>query len=624
MQEKTAPLSIDVSEDLREERADTLNFIIIACALLSVILYVIFNHFNQFDQNAQNAQTKIDSNGFIILFGTSLLSYLILKWKHCETAGYIFVMGMSVSLAIQLASSGPNMMIYALLILPIGVASMVLDHKQMTTVTAFVSVSVIIAASLKVGIGPAILAAFIPVILYVIIATILYLNNYQAYERIHWTLDNQSKDNRRAEMFYDQSEQLQKAYLEVQHYTSKLEMVNKELEAAQQQAERASKAKSTFLSNMSHELRTPLNVIIGYSNSMLHMPQMFKNTPISEAHKPYLQLIEENGHYLVGLISDVLDLGKIEAGRLELHPAATELPSLFRGVMATSVGLLKGKPVQLRSDFPENLPVIWADPMRVRQIILNLISNALKFTDTGSVTLQARQDGDFVKISIIDTGIGIPESALEVIFDRFQQAERDTDKKYGGTGLGLDISKQLSIMHGGNMTVTSEVGRGSVFTVRLPIVAEQVATDDGSTPRLDSELQVFETTQDATQEMILLVEDDMNTRQLLRSILEQAGYVVVDTNTGEEALDLASGLLPAAIILDVYLPDVNGWDVLQMLKQNPETAIIPVVICTADENKLPEDDLYPSYYLRKPATADALLKQVEQALYALKQVKVDS
>lgn len=617
MDEKVSPLLIDVTEDLRDERADALSVLLLISAIVSVILYVTFSQFNQ------NSIAAIQPNGFAILFGITLLSYAVAKRKHIDAAAYIFTLGMTVSFAIQLAFTGPNPMIYAILILPIGIASMVLDHKHMSTVASFVGVSAVLFASFAVGIGHALIPAVIPLVLYASIASILYLNSYQAFERIHWTLDNQSKDNRRAEMFYDQSEQLQKAYLEVQHYTSKLEMVNKQLEEAQKQAERASKAKSTFLSNMSHELRTPLNVIIGYSNSMLHMPQMFKNTPVSDAHKPYLQLIEENGHYLVGLISDVLDLGKIEAGRLELHPAATELPSLFRGVMATSVGLLKGKPVQLRSDFPEDLPVIWADPMRVRQIILNLMSNALKFTDTGSVTLQARQDGDFVNISIIDTGIGIPESALEVIFDRFQQAERDTDKKYGGTGLGLDISKQLSMMHGGNLTVTSEVGRGSVFTVRLPIVAEQVATADGSAPRLDTELQVFDTIQNSTQEMILLVEDDMNTRQLLRSILEQAGYVVVDTNTGEEALDLASGLLPAAIILDVYLPDISGWDVLQMLKQNPETAIIPVVVCTADENKIPADDLYPSYYLRKPATADALLKQVEQALHALKQVKVD-
>lgn len=618
MKQPTSTLHINIEDDLRDERAEILKVMLFISAVVSTLIFVTLSLFTR------NALLGVQANAFALALVATGLSYVVLKAGHIEAAAYIFLLGITTTFALQLAYIGPNVVVYALLTLPIVIASLILDHTHTSTVTSIVSLSTIGFTSLNLGLSAAVVPSIGPIVLYAAIAGMLYVKGYQAYERIHWTLDNQSKDNRRAEMFYDQSEQLQKAYLDVQHYSSKLELVNQQLEEAQRRAERASKAKSTFLSNMSHELRTPLNVIIGYANSMLTLPQMFGSTKLADVHKPYVQLIEENGHYLVGLISDVLDLGKIEAGRLELHPTATELPPLFRGVLATSVGLLKGKPVQLRSDFPDDLPTIWADPMRVRQIILNLMSNALKFTETGSVTLMARQDGDYVNISVTDTGIGIPQPALEVIFDRFQQAERDTDKKYGGTGLGLDISKQLSLMHGGNLTVTSEVGRGSTFTVRLPIAAQSAVVTDGQDASLDADMQVFTGTQDAVPDMVLLVEDDMNTRQLMRSILEQAGYVVVDTHTGEEALDLASGLLPAAVILDVYLPDISGWDVLQMLKQNPETAIIPVVVCTADDNRLQPDDLYPSYYLRKPATAEALLKQVEQALEALKPVDIRS
>ncbi|MBA3871903.1 MAG: response regulator [Anaerolineae bacterium] len=614
MKHTQSVLPVDLNEDLRDERADYLSLLQLIAGIVSVLLYVSLG---QLDPTKASVQPQ----GFIILAVCTVLSYLLLKVKRVELSAYAFIIGLIICFGLQLLFVGPNAIAYALLVLPVGVASLVLHYNELSTVTTLVALSAIVFPSFAIGFGPSIVPAIIPIGIYAGIAAMFYAKNFQADERIRWTLDNQRKDNRRAEMFYDQSEQLQKAYLEVQHYSSKLELVNKQLAEAQKRAEQASKAKSTFLSNMSHELRTPLNVIIGYSNSMLNMPKMFKNTKLAEVYKPYMQLIEENGHYLVGLISDILDLGKIEAGKLELHREPTELPALFRGVLATSVGLLKGKPVQLKSDFPDDLPIIWADPMRVRQIILNLMSNALKFTESGSVTLMARAYGDSVSISVVDTGIGIPESALAVIFDRFEQAENDTDKKYGGTGLGLDISKQLSLMHGGNLTVTSDVGRGSTFTVTLPIAAEQLAGEQIASPRLDSEMQVFESATDSNQEMILLVEDDMNTRRLLRTILEQANYVVVDTNTGEEALDLAGGLLPAAIILDVYLPDISGWDVLQMLKQNPETAIIPVVVCTADENRTPADDLYPSYYLRKPVTPDALLNQVDQALRALKQVK---
>lgn len=614
MKHSQSVLPVDLSEDFRQERADLLQGMLFITGIAAVVLFVIFSNFNE--------KSGVAPQGFLILACSTGISYLLSKIQRVQFAAYAFIIGMIACFGMQLIV-GPNSLGYALLVLPIAVASLTLDFSEMSTVTALTSIAAVAFPSVSIGFGPAIVPAIIPIAIYIGVAAAFYYRNYESTERIRWTLDNQRKDNRRAEMFYDQSEQLQKAYLEVQHYSSKLEMVNKQLEEAQKRAEQASKAKSTFLSNMSHELRTPLNVIIGYSNSMLNMPKMFNNKTLSDAHKPYVQLIEENGHYLVGLISDVLDLGKIEAGKLELHREATELPALFRGVMATSLGLLKGKPVQLRSDFPDKLPAIWADPMRVRQIILNLMSNALKFTESGSVTLMARADGEFVNISVIDTGIGIPDSALEVIFDRFQQAENDTDKKYGGTGLGLDISKQLSLMHGGDLTVTSEVGRGSVFTVRLPVVTEQTLSERSSSSGLDTEMQVFETTVESDREMILLVEDDMNTRRLLRTVLEQANYVVVDTNTGEEALDLAGGLLPAAIILDVYLPDVSGWDVLQMLKQNNETAIIPVIVCTADEDRIPEDEVYPSYYLRKPATPEALLNKVDQALRALKQVKVD-
>jgi signal transduction histidine kinase/ActR/RegA family two-component response regulator len=615
MKHSQSVLPVDLSEDFRQERADLLQGMLFITGITAVVLFVIVSNFNQ-------KESGIVPQGFLILAFTTGVSYLLNKIHRVYFAAYTFVIGMIACFGMQLMV-GPSSLGYALLILPIAVASLTLEFTEMSIVTTLVSITAVVFPSVSIGLGPAIIPAIIPIAIYIGVAAAFYYRNFEAMERIRWTLDNQRKDNRRAEMFYDQSEQLQKAYLEVQHYSSKLEIVNKQLEEAQKRAEQASKAKSTFLSNMSHELRTPLNVIIGYSNSMLNMPKMFNNKTLSEAHKPYVQLIEENGHYLVGLISDVLDLGKIEAGKLELHLEATELPALFRGVMATSVGLLKGKPVQLRSDFPDKLPALWADPMRVRQIILNLMSNAIKFTESGSVTLMARADGDFVNISVVDTGIGIPESALEVIFDRFQQAENDTDKKYGGTGLGLDISKQLSLMHGGDLTVTSEIGRGSTFTARLPIMTEQTISERGSSTGLDTEMQVFDTTVESDREMILLVEDDMNTRRLLRTVLEQANYVVVDTNTGEEALDLAGGLLPAAIILDVYLPDVSGWDVLQMLKQNNETAIIPVIVCTADQNRIPEDEVYPSYYLRKPATPDALLSKVDQALRALKQIEVD-
>ncbi len=398
--------------------------------------------------------------------------------------------------------------------------------------------------------------------------------------------------------------------------TAELSAANVKLSEAQRKAEEASRAKSQFLSNMSHELRTPLNVIIGYSHSMLVMPQMFKNEPMPEIYRPYLKLIEDNGHYLVGLINDILDLSKIEAGKLELACTTIELPEIFRGVLATATGLLKDKTLQLRPNYPENLPLVWADPIRVRQVILNLLSNAIKFTTTGSITLKAEVTDDWVAISVIDTGIGIPEEARSTIFDRFHQISTRSFSEIIGTGLGLDISKQISQMHGGDLNVYSEVGKGSKFTFTLPIAtAEQL--EIGRIPtQINEAFTVFDRGSLPTDEVIsiLLVEDEVSMRELLRRALESEGYIVIDTHDGAQVMELALGLIPHLIILDVNLPHVSGWEVIEQLKDEPTTARIPVIVYTASNDSSRAQTLNIADFIVKPTTPDVVIQAVKKAL----------
>jgi signal transduction histidine kinase/ActR/RegA family two-component response regulator len=391
------------------------------------------------------------------------------------------------------------------------------------------------------------------------------------------------------------------------------------LAIAQQKAEEANKAKSLFLSNMSHELRTPLNVIIGYAHAMLMMPQMFNNTPFPAIYDPYLKLIEDNGYYLIGLINDILDLSKIEAGKLELMPTNVDLPDTFRGVLATATGLIKDKPIQLRPDYPENLPLVWADPMRVRQIILNLLSNALKFTSTGSVTLKAEVSADLVSISVIDTGIGIPKEAQTTIFDRFGKINDEQRREIEGTGLGLGISKQLSQMHGGDLVVASKEGKGSKFTFTLPIATSEQLSSQKSNAQNSKSYAVF-TKSDVQEDdvcSILLVEDEMSTRELLRRTLETSGYIVVDTHDGAQVLELARGLLPDLIILDLNLPHLNGWEVLQQVKTDPKLQSIPVVVYTASPERQRALQSGATAFIVKPATPDDVLKVVRDISNAL-------
>ncbi len=384
-----------------------------------------------------------------------------------------------------------------------------------------------------------------------------------------------------------------------------------QLVVARQRAEEANKAKSLFLSNMSHELRTPLNIVIGYTSSMLERPAMYDNLTLPPIYANDIKLIRDNGYHLIGLINDILDLSKIEAGKLELVREPIVLNDIFRGVLATSIGLVKDKPVLIKLDVSDPLPTVYADPTRVRQIILNLMSNAVKFTERGSVTLRALVEADCIKIAVSDTGIGIPEKALPHIFDRFQQAGHDTSRIYGGTGLGLDISKQLCQMHGGDLIVESVYGKGSTFTFTLPLfTAEQAEVSSGDSAGTPQTSQVFAVTgADDPPCTILLVEDELNTTDFMRRTLESAGYFVLTTPDSSEATEMALALLPDIILLDGQLP--GDWALLDALKAEADTAAIPVILCTAynDLSRAPVAVIA----LRKPFTAQELLHAVERA-----------
>ncbi len=386
-------------------------------------------------------------------------------------------------------------------------------------------------------------------------------------------------------------------------YKNQLE-TTRQLRIAQQKAEQANKAKSLFLSNMSHELRTPLNVVIGYTSSMLERPAMYENIPLPAIYAKDIRLIQDNGYHLMGLINDILDLSKIEAGKLELQMRPTNLSNIFRGVLATSVGLVKAKPVQIKADFPDQLPLVQADATRVRQIILNLMANAVKFTDHGSILLQAHVADRIVRISVTDTGIGIPNNALAHIFDRFEQASQDIGKQYGGTGLGLDISKQLCQMHSGDLTVESVFGQGSTFSFTLPIVDE--ALRDLPAPDIVSTTsQVFMSGIDVSQAQTVMLALDAQDGIRLQQALKNAGYVVVMAYDMDDTFDMALGLLPDVIVLDMQ--HMGDRHMLTLLHANAETASIPVIVCVEHEMNLPNSALQ----LHKPVDVVQLAAAIQ-------------
>jgi signal transduction histidine kinase/HAMP domain-containing protein/ActR/RegA family two-component response regulator len=386
----------------------------------------------------------------------------------------------------------------------------------------------------------------------------------------------------------------------------------KQLVIAQQKAEQANKAKSLFLSNMSHELRTPLNIVIGYTTSMLERPSMYDNTPIPEIYANDIRLIKENGYHLIGLINDILDLSKIEEGKLELQLAPINLTEIFRGVMATTIGLIKDKAIQIKSDYPEQLPLVIADAKRVRQIILNLMSNAIKFTEAGTITLHAHVKEQAIHVAVSDTGIGIPEGALSVIFDRFRQADQQIGARYGGTGLGLDISKQLCEMLGGDLTVSSIVGQGSTFEFFLPLPTTQAIEAGLTLNDLPVTSMVFEVNQELEiAQTVMVAADDAVLIDLVRRVMESRDCLVVATVHATDVLDMAQGTLPDMIFLDADLSNGEGWQIVNLLKTNQETVGFPIILSVNEQQQAQANQVAAEAILIKPVTSERILAAIE-------------
>ena len=335
-----------------------------------------------------------------------------------------------------------------------------------------------------------------------------------------------------------------------------------EIEDKGRQLEVAGQHKSQFLANMSHELRTPLNAIIGYSEIL----QEDVADLGQDALVPDLKKIEGAGRHLLGLINDILDLSKIEAGRMDVFLEDVELVPLLEEVRALIVPLAEKNGNTLELRLAEDLGSIRTDRTKLKQSLLNVLSNGSKFTENGRLTVVAERfesDRQMVRFAVSDTGIGMTDEQLGRLFQAFSQAETSTAKKYGGTGLGLAISRQFCQLLGGDITVTSRPGEGSTFTIVLPARSEapaQIAPAEA--PRIEPQVSNSAT--------VLIVDDDPAARELLAANLKGAGYRLVHAASGDEALSLARKIHPDAITLDVMMPKPDGWDVLSTLKGDPE------------------------------------------------------
>ncbi len=380
-------------------------------------------------------------------------------------------------------------------------------------------------------------------------------------------------------------------------------MLLERLKEANGELVEANHHKTVFLANMSHELRTPLNAILGFSELLVDAT----NDQFPEATKKrFLEQINSSGKHLLGLINDILDLSKIEAGQMELRLQMVAVADVMAQVASTVEPLASKKHIELKTGGAEAGQIL-ADEGKLRQMILNLVSNAIKFTPEGGiVSIESARAGERLKITVADNGIGIGPDDIQRVFKEFQQVDSGANRTQQGTGLGLALTRSFAILHGGNVSVESELGKGSRFTIDLPVQARSPYRP----PIHGTGGETASTKVDVNRPLVLVVEDDPVAAELLARQIERVGFRTEVARSGGEAVTMAKDHKPAAITLDILLPDMDGWEVLTHLKRDAATSDIPVIVVSVVDNPALGTALGALDYFVKPVEAKELISRL--------------
>jgi len=405
------------------------------------------------------------------------------------------------------------------------------------------------------------------------------------------------------------SKKFSNAFRKVEHLSAEMEKANINLQ-------NMDKLKDQFLANTSHELRTPLNGIIGLAESVID--KMKEKIPDNETLYN-LKTIKHSGKRLATLINDILDVSKLKHKTIHLEQKPLSIKKIIRSVTALTSSMLKGKPVEIKTEIDENISSVYVDENRIMQIFYNLIGNAIKFTNEGIILIKAEEKNDLIEVSISDTGIGVPENRITEIFESFEQVDSSTDRKYGGTGLGLFITKQLVELHGGNIECISELGKGSTFTFTLPKSIEKAkdfdSTDELSKVFNEEEYFAFESSNSNNKYQIVFVDDEPVNHQVVSNFLSDEKYSLMNFYSGKSFLEVFNNNdLPDLILLDIMMPEMSGYAVCQQIRKHYEQHEIPVIMLTAKNRT---KDLAEGFfhgandYITKPFSKNELIARIE-------------
>lgn len=384
-----------------------------------------------------------------------------------------------------------------------------------------------------------------------------------------------------------------------------LQKKNEALKEQTQQAIESSRLKSEFLANMSHELRTPLNSIIGFTTRVIKKSKGV----LPKQQLENLNIVKEQAYNLLYLINDLLDFSKIEAGKMKVYNEEFRLEEVIEETSNMIKVLIEGKPIKYKVRFNSNYPIyMYSDRLKVKQILINLLSNSIKYSETGTIELKVEKIEDRCKISIKDEGIGIAEENLKIIFEEFRQIDGSYTRKIGGTGLGLSITKKFVEMLGGSIDSESKLGLGSCFTITLPINNIQPKTIE------ESELDI--------NNKIICIDDDANILKLYKEYLNDNNFNVLCLNGTEDVVQIITEAKPDLVILDIIMPNKDGWEILAEIKTNTVAKNIPVIMVSVLNEKSLAYKMYADEYLVKPITQEELVSAVKKVLSRTKEIKI--